>query len=254
MPPLIFSLVPQTSNTNDDAHQPECQTTNTEDVHQHDSILTLKDDGRHREEEGFDPAITKPTFTSDDLDTPAMTTHSVNTHDINTYIDSSNTSHVTFIFKDPSAPSVSCHELKAAATNNMAILGLTFDDDDPATTASKFDEQHANTPTVYPPSLPQNGEFTIPTIIARRSDHGEHITPVCETASLSLKMYDATWSIHGERITSTANAETTRFSAWGAEVYEGSWFLRKLKTVIEFPCGTMGSDKILCLLDTWSPP
>ena len=132
------------------------------------TILTLKDDGRHREEEGSDPASYYSRHSSlMTLTHPAMTTHSVNTHDINTYIDSSNTSHVTFIFKDPSAPSVSCHELKAAATNNMAILGLTFDDDDPATTASKFDEQHANTPTVYLPSLPQNGEFTIPTIITR---------------------------------------------------------------------------------------
>ena len=68
-------------------------------------------------------------------------------------------------------------------------------------------------------------------------------------------MYDSNL-VHswGAYVTSNANAETTRFSAWGAEVYEGSWFLRKLKTVIEFPCGTMGSDKILCLPGHMVPP
>ena len=189
MPTSIFTLAPQTSNTNDNAHPNESKTTNPDGIHQHETLLSLKDDGRHREEEGFHPKVTTATFISDDLDTSTMTTHFVNTHNLDAYIDSNKTSHVTFIFKDPSAPSISRYELNAASTNNMAILGLTFDDDNPATTAYKFDDQHANTTTVYVPSLPQNGEFSILTIITERSDHGEHITSVCETPAVSITMH-----------------------------------------------------------------
>lgn len=151
---------------------------------------------------------------------------------------------------DPTAKPIGRHELiKAAATTNMAILGLTFDDDDPATTA--------------------HGESTSPAIKIERSKHGEHTTPADETAPSSLQflcprphlqvsdpcpnvchlVLTTMGSIPPDTNPDPAYSLTTT-----TDTFEVGWFLRKFKAYIAFSCGTMGSDKLLLLLEYMVPP
>jgi len=179
---------------------------------------------------------------------------------------------------DATAELIRSHDLKVAATTNMMILGFTFDDDNPALVTTDYGEFMI--PTIKP-ERSKHGEHTTivyeivspsfqiscqcPQTQVLDSSHTVRHQAVTTMGSTSeavnppAQVYDPSLNVCHLAVTTmgsnpeAVNDDTTYSIIISADVYEVSWFLLKFRTLIEFSCGTMGSDKILFLLEYVAP-